>query len=215
MLILKKIEIAIFGSIILCAAILTITANADLWEVMGWLEFEDTGYEPTEEEEDFLNKEGLIKLFTLTSISIIAIVGSLGLKNYWETDIDEPSLKALTIFGLQIYGIVLIMISGMQYTDRLYSAWLGFGSITVVSMIGLYIMIKSRQTTSQTAKTIEIRCHKCSFSILPGYQVCPNCGINASANCRQCGATVKESFNLCPMCATPLQQKEAKLKVRL
>ncbi|MHA1911309.1 MAG: zinc ribbon domain-containing protein [Candidatus Kariarchaeaceae archaeon] len=209
MLILKKIEKAIFGSIIICTAILTITANGDLWEVMGWLEeFDDNGLDEAKLDE-FENKEGLIKLFTLTSISIIAIVGSLGLKNYWKTDIDEPSLKALTIFGLQIYGIVLIVISGMTYMDRLYSAWLGFGVMAIVSVIGLFVMTKSRETASLPIETEESSCPNCSYSILPGYQICPSCGTNVSANCRQCGAPVKASFNLCPMCANPLQ-KEAK-----
>ena len=76
--------------------------NGDLWEVMGWLEeFDDNGLDEAEQDE-FENKEGLIKLFTLTSISIIAIVGSLGLKNYWKTDIDEPSLKLCCLTNIRL-----------------------------------------------------------------------------------------------------------------
>ena len=74
MLILKNVEKVIFGSIILCTAILTITANGDLWEVMGWLEDYE---EETPEEEEIENEEALIKLFTLTTISIASIIGSL------------------------------------------------------------------------------------------------------------------------------------------
>jgi RNA polymerase subunit RPABC4/transcription elongation factor Spt4 len=210
MLVLKKIEKVLFGSIILCTAILTVTANGDLWETMGWLEEYDEYYEE-DKLEAFENKEGLIKLFTLTSLAIFSIVGSLILKSYWKIDIDDPSLKALTVIGLQIYGIVLVLISGMTYMDRLYSPWLGFGAIAIVSTIGLFSMIRSKQTTfSQIAETMEKTCSNCSSSLLPGYQLCPSCGINVSPNCRQCGASVRVSFNVCPMCATPLHKEESR-----
>jgi len=210
MLVLKNIEKVIFGSIILCTAILTVTANGDLWEAVGWLEeFEDTDDE-TPEQEEFENKEGLIKLFTLTSISIISIVGSLILKNYWKTDIDEPSLKALTVFGFQIYGIILVFIAGMTYMDRLYSPWLGFGVMAIVSIIGLFSMIKSRQTVSYQTMEEKTICSECSSTLLPGYQICPSCGKNISSSCRQCGASIKAGFNHCPMCAIPLHKMEEK-----
>ncbi|MCK4333385.1 TM2 domain-containing protein [candidate division WOR-3 bacterium] len=67
------------------------------------------------------------------------------------------------------------------------------------------------QTSSQTPRRDKMYCRNCGKELVPGAELCINCGVrplNANKFCQNCGAETRPEQEVCLKCGTLLKREE-------
>lgn len=131
---------------------------------------------------------------------------------------------AFVAFWIVVLGWVWVDAS--ERTTNFFMKLMAVILVAVLNILGLiiYLLLRPKQTIQELYwadlerrylkyETAELGdCKNCKFSLQPGFNICPKCGVQLKKQCANCHVWVDKSYTYCPFCTstvgTPVVRRE-------